>query len=165
MTISKVCNTEFSICRGRQRCQGSLIDPDYFSRLIKENSDTMLVISKMSMNAIWLNASVQLLTKQSSVSSNFRFRSTVLTVCESQIGFDRNLRSGDIAVSEKTLHKFMEISSGSNTASWKAYPDSTINLWDQNLVKGEYVVAFELNPGLGQSLQKLLPEVFRLCFT
>ena len=44
----------------------------YFSRLIKENSDTMLVISKMNMNAIRVNASVQLLTKQSSVSSNFR---------------------------------------------------------------------------------------------
>ena len=44
----------------------------YFSRLIKENSDTMLVISKMNMNAIRINASVQLLTKQSSVSLNFR---------------------------------------------------------------------------------------------
>ena len=44
----------------------------YFSRLIKENSDTMLVISKMNMNAIRINASVQLLTKQSLVSSNFR---------------------------------------------------------------------------------------------
>ena len=62
-------------------------------------------------------------------------------------------------MSEKTLHKFMEISSGSNTATWKAYPDSTVDLWDQNLVQGEYVVAFELNPGLGQSLQNLLPEV------
>ena len=72
MTISKVSNTEFSMCRGRQGCQGCLIDPDYFSRLIKENSDTMLVISKMNMNAIRINASVQLLTKQSSVSLNFR---------------------------------------------------------------------------------------------
>ena len=52
----------------------------YFSRLIKENSDTMLVISKMNMNAIWLNASVQHLTIQSSVSSNFRCWPTVLTV-------------------------------------------------------------------------------------
>ena len=68
-------------------------------------------------------------------------------------------------MSEKTLHKFMEIRSGSNTATWKAYPDSKVDLWDQNLVKGEYVVAFELNPGLGQSLQNLLPEVCELCFT
>ena len=68
-------------------------------------------------------------------------------------------------MSEKTLHKFMEISSGSNTATWKAYPDSTVDLWDENLVKGEYVVAFELNHGLGQSLQNLLPEVCELCFT
>ena len=73
--------------------------------------------------------------------------------------FNRNLFSGDIAVSEKTLDKLMHISSDSNTAIWKAYADSTVALWDQNLVDGEYIIAFELNPGLGQSLLNLLPEV------
>ena len=153
------------MCRGRQRCQGSLIDPDYFSRLIKENSDTMLVISKMNMNAIWLNASVQHSTKQSLVSSNFHCWPTVLIVCEWQTGFDRNLCSGDIAVSEKTVHKLMKTSSGSNAAIWKAYPDSRVDLWDQNLVNGEYVIAFELNPGLGQSLKNLLPNVSSIQWT
>ena len=97
------------------------------------------------------------LNKQSLVSTNFRCGPTVL--CESQIGFDRNLCSGDIAVSEKTVHKLMKTSSGSNAAIWKAYPDSRVDLWDQNLVNGEYVIAFELNPGLGQSLKNLLPNV------
>ena len=50
---------------------------DYFSRLIKENSDTMLVISKTNMDAIWVNASVHLLTEQSLVSSNFYYWPTV----------------------------------------------------------------------------------------
>ena len=62
-------------------------------------------------------------------------------------------------MSEKTLHKLMKISSDSNTAIWKAYTDSTVDLWDQNLVNGKYVIAFELNPGLSQSLLNLLPEV------
>ena len=53
----------------------------------------------------------------------------------------------------------MKTSSGSNAAIWKAYPDSQVDLWDQNLVNGEYVIAFEMNPGLGQSLQNLLPAV------
>ena len=53
----------------------------------------------------------------------------------------------------------MKTSSGSNAAIWKAYPDSQVDLWDRNLVNGEYVIAFEINPGLGQSLQNLLPAV------
>ena len=40
----------------------------FFSKLIKENSDTMLVISKMNMDAIRINASVHPLTKLSLVS-------------------------------------------------------------------------------------------------
>ena len=82
-----------------------------------------------------------------------KFIFCVLTV------LNRNVRSGDIAVSEKTLHKLMHISSDSNTAIWKAYADSTVALWDQNLVDGKYIIAFELNLGLGQSLLNLLPEV------
>ena len=93
---------------------------------------------------------MHLLTKQLLVSSNFKCWPTVI---------NRNLHPGDIAVSEKTVHKLMKPSSGSNAAIWKAYPDSQVDLWDQNLVNGEYVIAFEMNPGLGQSLQNLLPAV------
>ena len=93
---------------------------------------------------------MHLLTEQSLVSSNFCFWPTVI---------NRNYYSGDIAVSEKTVHKLMKTSSGSNAAIWKAYPDSQVDLWDQNLLNGEYVIAFEMNPGLGQSLQNLLPAV------
>ena len=53
----------------------------------------------------------------------------------------------------------MKTSSGSSAALWNAYPVSEVDLWDQNLVNGEYIIAFEMNPGLGQSLQNLLPEV------
>ena len=65
-------------------------------------------------------------------------------------------------MSEKTLDKLMHISSDSNTAIWKAFANSTADLWDQNLVDGKYVIAFQLNHGLGPSLQKLLPEVFNI---
>ena len=123
----------------------------YNWRLIKENSDTMLVLKKTYMDVIWLNASVLRSIKLWLVSSN--------SVCWSLSLDIKNLYSGDIAVSEKTVNKLMKTSSDSNTAIWNAYPDSKVDLWDQNLVNGEYVIAFELNPGLGQSLQNLLPQV------
>ena len=53
----------------------------------------------------------------------------------------------------------MKTSSGSNAALWNAFPVSGVDLWDQNLVNGEYIIAFEMNAGLGQSLRNLLPEV------
>ena len=92
---------------------------------------------------------MHLSTRQSLVSSFI----CLLTV------LNRNSLSGDIAVSEKTLDKLMHISSDSNTAIWKAFANSTADLWDQNLVDGKYIIAFELNLGLGQSLLNLLPEV------
>ena len=95
---------------------------------------------------------MHLSTKLLLVSSNFYCWPTVI---------NRILHSGDIAVSEKTVHKFMK-TSGSNAAIWKAYPDSKVDLWNQNLVNGEYVIAFELNPGLGQSLQHRLPQVHKI---
>ena len=67
--------------------------------------------------------------------------------------------SGDIAVSRKTAHKLMKISGDSNTAMWGAYPDSRVDLWDQNVVNGEFVIAYEINPGLDYKLQNMLPEV------
>ena len=56
----------------------------------------------------------------------------------------------------------MKISGDSNTAAWNAYPDSEVDLWDQNLVNGEYVIAYEINPGLDSKLQNLLPKVYFL---
>ena len=55
----------------------------------------------------------------------------------------------------------MKISGDSNTAMWGAFPDSRpgVDLWDQNLVNGEYVIAYEINPGLDYKLQNMLPKV------
>ena len=111
----------------------------------------MLVISKTNTDAIWANASVQLLIKLLLVSSIVCYLLTVP---------NQNLHSGDIAVSEKTLHKLLKVRSDPNTAKWNAFPNSTVDIWDQNLVNEEYIIAFELNSGLGQSLQNLLPEVY-----
>ena len=53
----------------------------------------------------------------------------------------------------------MEIKGDSNAAFWKAYPKSNVDLWDQNVVNGEFVIAYELGPGLDDKLQNMLPEV------
>ena len=71
----------------------------------------------------------------------------------------QKMNSGDIAVSDKTFHKMMETSDNSNATLWKAYPDSRVDLWDQNFINGEYVIAYELNPGLHPKLQSMLPNV------
>ena len=42
---------------------------------------------------------------------------------------------------------------------WNAYPESGIDLWDQNVINGEYVIAYEINPWLDHKLQSLLPQV------
>ena len=73
--------------------------------------------------------------------------------------FNGNLHSGDIAVSRKTVHKLMEINGDSNAAFWKAYPKSNIGLWNQTVVNEEYVIAYELSPGLDHKLQNMLPKV------
>ena len=70
--------------------------------------------------------------------------------------------SGDIAVSRKTVHKLMKLNEDSNTAMWNAYRDSEVDLWDQNVVNGEYVIAYEINAGLDHKLQNMLPEVYFL---
>ena len=67
--------------------------------------------------------------------------------------------SGDIAVSRKTVHKLMKTDGDSNTAMWGAYADSRVDLWDQNVVNGEYIIAYEINIGLDRQLQNLLPKV------
>ena len=67
--------------------------------------------------------------------------------------------SGDIAVSGKTVHKLVKINGDSNAAMLNAYPKSGVDVWDQNLVNGEYVIAYEINPWLDHKLQSLLPQV------
>ena len=53
----------------------------------------------------------------------------------------------------------MKINDASNATIWNAYPHSKVDLWDQNVVNGEFIVAYELNPGLDRKLQKMLPKV------
>ena len=67
--------------------------------------------------------------------------------------------SGDIAVSGKTISKLLNTSSDQNAGFWKAYPDSAVDLWDQNFVNGEYVIAYEMNIGLDPKLKNMLPKV------
>ena len=81
------------------------------------------------------------------------YRYWVLQMCYQEIIF-----SGDIAVSGKTVHKLMK-SSTSNTTFWQAYPNSDVDLWDQNFLNGEYIIAYEISPGLDHKIQNLLPEV------
>ena len=101
------------------------------------------------MAAIRINASVRTLITPLSVNQIF-------------IGHTFTDYSGDIAVSRKTVHKLMKLSGDSNTAMWNAYPDSKVDLWDQNVVNGEFVIAYEINPGLDHKLQNMLPKVYFL---
>ena len=63
-------------------------------------------------------------------------------------------------MSAKTAYKLMKNENGSNSTIWNPYPDSTVDLWNQNIVN-EYIIAYELNSGLDYKLQDMLPEV---CF-
>ena len=74
---------------------------------------------------------------------------------------DSKYYSGDIAVSEKTVPILMKTRNDLNATFWRAYPDSRVDLWDQNFVNGKYVIAYEFNPSLHQKLKSMLPKV---CF-
>ena len=41
-----------------------------------------------------------------------------------------------------------------NASLLQAFPDSKVDLWDQNIVNGKYVIAYEMNPGLHPTLLK-----------
>ena len=66
---------------------------------------------------------------------------------------------GDIAVSRKTVQKLMNINSDINANFSNAFPTTTSDLWDQNIVNGKYIIAYKLNPGLDHKLQSMLPKV------
>ena len=53
----------------------------------------------------------------------------------------------------------MKPNGASNSNIMKAYPNSAVDLWDQNFVNGEYIIAYELSPGLDRTIQTLLPKV------
>ena len=53
----------------------------------------------------------------------------------------------------------MKTSSDQNAEFLKAYPDSKVDLWDQNIVNGEYIIAYEMNLGLDPKLKNMLPKV------
>ena len=76
------------------------------------------------------------------------------------------INSGDIAVSARTVDKLMITSDDPNAALMnQAFLDTTVQLWDQNVVNGEYVIAYELDPGLHDKLKTMLPEVCKLLLT
>ena len=60
----------------------------------------------------------------------------------------------------------MNVSDDSNTAlSNAAYSKSNFDLWDQNFVNGQYIIAFEFSPQLHYKIRKMLPQVgLRLTF-
>ena len=108
-------------------------------------------LSKTIMNAIRKSASVKILLKLSSVNCFFKPKPSF------------KIPSGDIAVSGKTVSKLLKTSGDQNAALWNAYPDSEVDLWDQNIVNGEYIIAYEMNLGLDPKLKNMLPKVrFRL---
>ena len=53
----------------------------------------------------------------------------------------------------------MNISYDSNADLWRAYTKSNIDRWNQNFVNGEYIIAYEFDPGLHPKLQDMLPKV------
>ena len=55
--------------------------------------------------------------------------------------------------------KLMETNDELDSALWRAYPDSKVDLWDQNFVNGKYVIAYEIDTDLHPMLQNMLPKV------
>ena len=70
------------------------------------------------------------------------------------------IHSGDIAVSGRTIDTLMITSDDSNQRLNRAFQDSTVQLWNENLVNGKYVIAYELDPELDDELKTLLPKVY-----
>ena len=53
----------------------------------------------------------------------------------------------------------METNDELDSSLWRAYPDSKVDLWDQNFVNGKYVIAYEIDTSLHPMLQNMLPKV------
>ena len=54
----------------------------------------------------------------------------------------------------------MKTSDDSSAPLFRAYQATEANLWDQNVVNGEYIIAYELDYSLHQDLQNMLPKVY-----
>ena len=53
----------------------------------------------------------------------------------------------------------MKISDDSSAALFRAYQSPEAKLWDENIVNGEYIIAYELG-SLHQDVQSMLPKVY-----
>ena len=69
------------------------------------------------------------------------------------------MNSGDIAVSRKNVQKLVNISSDVHANFSNAFSSSSSDLWDQNVVNGEYIIAYEISPGLDRLIKTMLPKV------
>ena len=111
--------------------------------------DMMLVLKRTNMTAIWTHASAHILINMP----------LVIFISIGKV-FVKVIRSGDIAVSARTVDTLMITSDDPNPGLMnRAFPDSTIQLWNQNPVNGKYVIAYELDPGLDEKLKTKLPKV------
>ena len=78
--------------------------------------------------------------------------------------FESKLYLGDIAVSENTVQKFLNTSDSFDAGLWRAFSNSK-NLWDQNFVNGEYIIAYEINPSLMKpQFEKLISLLSKVRF-
>ena len=110
--------------------------------------DMMLVLKRTNMTAIWTHASAHILINMP------------LVIILSIEVFVTVIHSGDIAVSARTVDTLMITSNDLNLGLMnRAFPDSTIQLWNQKPVNGKYVIAYEFDPGLDHELTTLLPKV------
>ena len=53
----------------------------------------------------------------------------------------------------------METNDELDSTLWRAYPDSKVDLWDQNFVNDKYVIAYEIDTDLHPTLKNMLPKV------
>ena len=62
-------------------------------------------------------------------------------------------------MSENTFNKMIITSDDSNSAIMRGYPAPEAELWDENFVNGEYVIAYEFSAWLHPDVQSMLPKV------
>ena len=66
---------------------------------------------------------------------------------------------GDIAVSAKTVRKLLATDDDSDSMLWRAFPDMTVDLWNETFVNGQYIIAVEFASDLDDKIKSLLPKV------
>ena len=106
-----------------------------------------LVSPRTNLSAMQINANANILVRPSLVNSNL------------YSALPLKMNSGDIAVSRKNVQKLVNISSDVHANFSNAFPTTTSNLWNQNIVNGKYIIAYKLNRGLDYKLQSMLPKV------